>query len=158
MKKFTAEDFTEFEDGDYSAPSHPHWICIRGTRPGDYYARVSSSDWRDEHTGRGSTVDSESGFASIDEALQWGVDCVNDIPLRLACWALETAFAEMGEWLPLVTPFVDAARAEEREACAQIVEARVRYSRHRRAAMREVGDEALRMAREIRARSKGGAR
>lgn len=172
MTKFTKEDFTEFEDGDYTAANHPHWICIRGTRPGDYYARVSSSDWRDEYAGRGSTVDSESGFASIDEALQWGVDCVNEMPLRIACSSLEIAFAELGEWMPFIVAFADAARAEgaaaEREACALIAEKDANAYRAASDGIRPAeGFEyhysqgrlyaASRIERAIRARSNGGA-
>lgn len=119
MAKLTKEDFTVDEDGDYHAGSH--WIMIYLTRCG-INARVASSDWYDEDAGRRTTVDSASGFGTLDEAMQWGVDCVNAIPLRLACAALEIAFEAMAELMPYIAPFVAAARAEaalaEREACA----------------------------------------
>ena len=120
MAKLTKDDFTKDEDGDFNAGVH--WVMVYRCR-GGFSARVSSSEW---YSAMGvATVGSGSGFASEDDALQWGIDCINDIPLRLACAALETAFEAMAEWLPLVLPALATARAEaalaEREACAEIL-------------------------------------
>lgn len=109
--KLTKDDFTRGEDGDYNAGAH--WITIHSwSWRTSVSAHVYSSDWCDEDAGRGTSVDSESGFATVDDALAWAIDRVNEIPLRLACIALEIAFAHMAEWLPFAVPAIDAARAE----------------------------------------------
>lgn len=74
----------------------------------------------------------------------------NAPPLRSVCRASKE------DATPVVT-IIERARAEEREACAAVADARARHSRHRRTAVRAASDEAARIAKEIRARSKGGA-
>lgn len=152
MAKLTVADLTlpdAFDDSYYGG-----WgsLSVRG-RPGNYLVVVNSVLWRDEDAGRSSYVDSDSGFESVEAALQWGVDRLNDVPARLACIALEQAFHAMEDWLPQIAPLLKASYADgasaAREACAVELDVRAAWLDQRELAG---GSELRGAAASIRAR------